>query len=405
MGNLDSSNNISPRYQKRVLRSAMMGLGLEGMDIMFLSFALSSIIQTFGISSAEAGLIATVTNIGMLVGGVIFGLLADKYGRVRIFTYTIFLFAIATALTACATNIYWVYILRFLAGVGGGGEFGIGMAMVADVYNAKQRGRASAMISLGGQAGAVTAALLAAIIIPWLGWRALFVIGILPVFWVYFVRKHLEETPSWLQQKKKQVTDKIRIADLFLTPKIAFTTIALTIMAAVQVAGYYGLMNWLPSILQKQLGLSVTGSSLWMISTILGMCLGMFTFGQFMDRLGAKKAYPLFLIAAAISIFVYVYISNSVALLIGGTVVGFFVNGMSAGYGALISNHYPTEIRSTANNVIFNTGRAIGGFSPFIIGYFLEYHSMLVAMSFLAGLYMISLLMIILLPKRLEAYN
>ncbi|QIQ22468.1 MFS transporter [Zophobihabitans entericus] len=391
---------ITPAYQRKVLRSAMMGLGLEGMDIMFLSFALSSIIVSFGISSAEAGLIATVTNLGMLVGGVIFGLLADRYGRVRIFTYTIFLFAIATALTAFATNIYWVYVLRFLAGVGGGGEFGIGMAMVADVYAANKRGRASSMISLGGQAGAVAAALLAALIIPWLGWRVLFVIGILPVFWIYFVRKHLKETPTWLRQHKKDPTQRISIGTLFNSPKTAFTTVALTVMAAVQVAGYYGLMNWLPSILQKELGLSVTGSSLWMISTIAGMCLGMITFGQIMDRLGAKRAYPLFLIAAGISIFVYVYISDSIALLIGGTVVGFFVNGMSAGYGALISNHYPTAIRSTANNVIFNTGRAVGGFSPFIIGYLLEHHSMLIAMTFLAVLYTVSLVMIILLPKR-----
>ncbi|GAA5109397.1 MFS transporter [Orbus sasakiae] len=398
-------SNITPTYQRRVLRSAMMGLGLEGMDIMFLSFALSSIITTFGISSAQAGLIATVTNLGMLAGGVIFGLLADKYGRVKIFTYTIFLFAIATALTAFATNIYWVYVLRFLAGVGGGGEFGIGMAMVADVYAANKRGRASSMISLGGQAGAVAAAVLAAFIIPWLGWRALFIIGIVPVFWIYFVRKHLAETPAWLDQRKKKVTEQISISTLFCTPQTTFTTIALTVMAAVQVAGYYGLMNWLPSILQKQLGLSVTGSSLWMISTIVGMCLGMITFGQIMDRLGAKRAYPLFLIAAGISIFVYVYISNSVALLIGGTVVGFFVNGMSAGYGALISNHYPTAIRSTANNVIFNTGRAIGGFSPFIIGYFLEYHSMLIAMTFLAALYALSLIMIILLPSMISHKN
>ncbi|XKM12893.1 MFS transporter [Orbaceae bacterium ac157xtp] len=392
-------SGVTPAYQKRVLYSAMMGLGLEGMDIMFLSFALTSIITTFGISSAEAGLIATVTNIGMLVGGIIFGLLADKFGRVKIFTYTIFLFAIATALTAFASNIYIVYVLRFLAGVGGGGEFGIGMAMVADVYARNERGRASSMISLGGQAGGAVAAILAAFIIPWFGWQALFIIGILPVFWVYFVRKNLAETPAWLDQQKKKATVDISIRRLFCDSKTTFTTIALIIMASVQVAGFYGLMNWLPSILQKQFDLSVTNSSLWMISTIIGMSLGMVTFGQIMDRLGAKRAYPLFLIAAGISIFVYVYISNSLALLIAGTVVGFFVNGMSAGYGALISNHYSTEIRSTANNIIFNSGRAIGGFSPLIIGYFLDHYSMFVAMTFLASLYVLSLIMITVLPN------
>jgi MFS family permease len=390
---------VSATYQRRVLHSAMMGLGLEGMDIMFFSFALSAIKTAFDITSSEAGLIATVTNIGMLVGGLIFGLMADKYGRVRVFTYTIFLFAIATALTACATNVYWVYILRFLAGVGGGGEFGIGMAMVADVYAPKERGRASSMVSIGGQAGSVAAALLAAYIIPWLGWRALFVIGIAPIFWIYFARKQLQETPVWLNARKKSSIELVSIKRLFSTPTTTFTTLILMVMASVQVAGYFGLMIWLPTILQNQLGLTVTTSSLWMISTIFGMCVGMLVFGQIMDKLGEKYAFPCFLIAASIAVFLYVYVSNEVALLLGGMVVGFFVNGMSAGYGALISNHYPIVIRSTANNVIFNTGRAIGGLSPFAIGYFLDYYSMFVAMAFLATLYMISLLMIILLPK------
>lgn len=388
------------KYQKKVLRSAMLGLGLEGMDIMLLSFALSSIIATFGISSSEAGLIATITNLGMLIGGVTFGLLADKYGRVRVFTYTIFLFAIATAMLAFATNIYWVYFFRFLAGMGGGGEFGIGMAMVADVYQAKQRGRASSMVSLGGQAGAVAAALLSAFVIPLFGWRVLFFIGIIPVIWIYIARKNLDETPEWLAQHKNVKAQPVSISRLFSNPKTSLTTISLIIMASVQVAGYYGLMNWLPIILQKQLGLSITGSSLWMISTIIGMCLGMITFGQVMDRIGAKRVYSLFLIASSASVFIYVYISSSVALLIGGGIVGFFVNGMSAGYGALISNCFPSDIRSTANNVIFNTGRAIGGFSPIIIGYLLEYRSMFTAMTFLSGLYCLSLLMVLILPTK-----
>lgn len=398
MAEIKTINEITPQYKKRVLASGMLGLGLEGMDIMFLSFALTSIIAEFGISQSEAGMIASVTNIGMLIGGLIFGLLADRYGRVKIFTYTIFIFAIATALTAFANNIYLVYLLRFIAGIGAGGEFGIGIALVADVYARNERGRASSFISIGGQIGGVSAALLSALIIPWLGWRALFIVGVIPVFWAYYVRHNLAETPSWLKQQNNPTVKNASLRYLFLNKRTTYTTLALTIMASVQVAGFYGLMNWLPSILQKQLGLSIAGSSLWMISTIVGMCLGILTFGQILDRLGAKKAYTLFLIISGGAIFIYVYVSSSFALLLGGAVVGFFVNGMSAGYGALISNHYPLAIRSTANNAIFNTGRAIGGLSPIMIGYLLQYHSMLIAMSFLAILYALSLVMILSLP-------
>lgn len=384
-------------YRKKVLTSSMLGLGLESMDIMFVAFALSSIIATFGLSQSEGGFIFTITNLGMLVGGIVFGLLADRYGRVRVFTYTILLFAFATAMIAFAPSIEWVYFFRFLAGVGGGGEFGIGMAMVADVFTRQTRGRVSALISIGGQLGAASAAILAAIIIPRLGWQALFLVGILPVALVFYVRRHLSETPKWLKQQKRE--QRVSIKELVNTPHRAMTTVALTIMASVQVAGYFGLMNWLPSILQKQLNLSVQNSSLWMISTIAGMCLGMICFGRMMDRMGAKASYTIFLLVSAVSIYIYIYATNEVLLLIGGAAVGFFVNGMSAGYGALISNRFPSHICSTANNVIFNTGRAIGGFSPMFIGYLMQHYTLLTAMQFLTVLYLISLTMLWLMPK------
>lgn len=385
-------------YSKKILTSSMLGFGLENMDIMFLAFALSSIINEFHITSAEAGLIASITNFGMLFGGVIFGVLADKYGRIRIFTYTIFLFAIATALLSIASNIYLVYILRFIAGMGGGGEFGIGMALVAEVFSKKKLGRVSSVVAIGGQVGALIAAILAAVILPHLGWRALFLIGVIPVILAFYIRRNLDETDSWKQSKANHVLDKkdhSPIGLLFNTKYIAHTTIALSIMSSVQVAGYFGLMNWLPSILQKQHGLSVSNSSLWTISTIVGMSIGMFVFGQILDRFGAKLSYSIFLIASAISVFIYVFAHSAMTLLIGGALVGFFVNGMFAGYGAVISSYYPTHIRSTANNVIFNIGRALGGLSPIAIGFLMDHYGMSSTMVFLACLYMISLAMLL----------
>ncbi|CAL27527.1 MFS transporter [Staphylococcus carnosus] len=391
-------NQQDKSYSNKILTSSMLGFGLENMDVMFLAFALSSIINEFHITSAEAGLISSITNFGMLFGGVIFGVLADKYGRIRIFTYTIFLFAIATALLSIAHNIYIVYILRFIAGMGGGGEFGIGMALVAEVFAMKKLGRVSSVVAIGGQVGALTAALLAAAILPLWGWRALFLIGVIPVILAFYIRRNLDETDAWKRTKAKQTLEKKEnspITLLFNSKNKAHTTIALTIMSSVQVAGYFGLMNWLPSILQKQHGLSVSNSSLWTISTIIGMSLGMLCFGQILDKFGAKISYSIFLIASAASVFLYVFAQSSIALLIGGAFVGFFVNGMFAGYGAVISSFYPTHIRSTANNVIFNVGRAVGGLSPIAIGFLMDHSGMLGTMIFLACLYMISLVMLL----------
>lgn len=395
--NTQSNPVIAKSYQNKVLASSILGFAVEMIDIMILSFVLTSIIKDFHISSAYGGLVSSITNLGMLLGGVVFGVLADKKGRVHVFTYTILIFAVATGLIAFSTNIYMLYALRFIAGIGAGGEYGIGMSLVAEAFPKEKHGRMTSYVGIGGQVGSIVAAIAAAIIFPIFGWRVLFLIGIIPVILAFVVRRHLDESPVWLASKNKHKGEenKVSLKELFSTPKTTVTTISLIIMATVQIAGYFGLMNWLPSILQKRLGLSVTGSSLWMISTIVGMSLGMLLFGRIMDKFGAKVSYAIFLACSAASVFLYIYASNSIEMLIGGIIVGFFANGMFSGYGALISNLYPTEIRSTANNTIFNIGRAVGGFSPFAIGFFLDHYSLTIAMLFLSILYVISFITIL----------
>ncbi|MFJ7974504.1 MFS transporter [Peribacillus sp. NPDC096379] len=391
-------------YRNKTVVASVAGLTLEGMDIMFISFAMSMIIAEFHIDLATGGLISSITNIGMLAGGMIFGILADKFGRVRIFTYTIILFAIGTALTGLATNIEQVYVFRFIAGLGAGGEYGIGMALVAEAWPKNKQGRASSYVSIGAQYGVILAALLSAIILPNLGWRALFFVGVLPVIFAFIVRKNLDESPEWMEaQKQKKVVNKQekgKLLQLFETKRTAMTTISLAIMATVQIAGYNGLMIWLPSMLQQSQGLSVSSSALWTISTAVGMIIGMLTFGQFMDRFGAKRAFGIFLLASACAVFLYSYAEGSAGVLIGGAIVGFFSNGMFAGYGALISSYYPVQIRSTATNTIFNFGRAIGGLSPILVGYILQSYDMTVAMTYLAVLYIISFVVMLSLKKR-----
>lgn len=390
-------------YRKKTVVASVAGLTLEGMDIMFISFAMTMIIAEFHIDLATGGLISSITNIGMLIGGILFGVLADKYGRVKVFTYTVLLFAVGTALTGLATNIEQVYLFRFIAGLGAGGEYGIGMALVAEAWPKNKQGRASSYVSVGAQYGVILAALLSAIILPTLGWRALFFVGVVPVIFAFIVRKNLDESPEWLEaQKLKKASNKReenKLGQLFNSSKTTFTTIALMIMATVQIAGYNGLMIWLPSMLQQSQGLSVSGSALWTISTAVGMIIGMLTFGQFLDRFGTKRAFGIFLLASACAVFIYAYATGSAGVLIGGAIVGFFSNGMFAGYGALIGGLYPTEIRSTATNTIFNFGRAVGGFSPILVGYILQNYDMKMAMLYLAGLYIISFVMMLTLKK------
>ncbi|MBR7797490.1 MFS transporter [Virgibacillus sp. AGTR] len=380
------------KYRNKAVVASVTGLTLEGMDIMFISFAMSLIVADFQIDLTTGGFISSITNIGMLIGGIIFGILADKFGRVRIFTYTIFLFAIGTALTGLATNIEQVYIFRFIAGLGAGGEYGIGMALVAEAWPKNKQGRASSYVSIGAQFGVIIAAVLSSVLLPIFGWRGLFLVGIIPVIFAYFVRRNLQESPEWLaaQKQKPAIQKQGKLKQLFHSPRVALTTIGLAVMATVQIAGYNGLMIWLPTMLQQSQGLSVSSSAIWTISTAVGMIAGMLTFGRFIDRFGLKVSYGIFLLASAAAVFMYAYATGSTGVLIGGAIVGFFSNGMFAGYGALISRFYRVDIRSTATNTIFNFGRAVGGLSPILVGFILEHASMSLAMTYLAALYCIS---------------
>lgn len=388
------------RNQKLVLTSSSLGFGLENMDVLFLSFTMSSVIASLHISAGAAGLIGTITNWGMLLGGVLFGMLGDRFGRVKTFTYTIFVFALATALMSIANNITSIYIFRFIAGIGAGGEYGLGITLIAEAFPKKELGRMSSIASIGGQVGAVAAAILAAFVIPSLGWHALYLFGLLPIILVFFVRRHIKESAEFLRVKENRKITIIHAIKKYMFADLgtAWTSIGLMIMTTVQIAGYFGLMNWLPSIVEQQSHLSVKGSSLWMISTIIGMNIGMMTFGTIFDKMGPRLSFGIFLLASAVLVYALAYAHSIGLLLIIGAVVGFFSNGMYGGYGAIVSRIYPTEVRSSANNIIVGVGRAVGGMSSLVIGLIMERYSLIVVMLFLSILYLISFTVMMTLP-------
>jgi MFS family permease len=387
---MDNSNS-----QRKVLISAAAGIGLENMDIMFLSFSMASIIATFGISGTQAGWIGTITNFGMLLGGIVFGLLADKIGRVKVFSYTVIIFSVASALMFFASNIYLVYLFRFIAGIGAGGEYGACMSLVSESTPKEKLGKATSIVAIGGQIGAILAAVLASLIIPAFGWKMLYVIGLFPVLMVLWIRKDIKEPESFQATDR---ADRGHLGLLFKDGKTSWQTIGLSLMVMVQIAGYFGLMNWLPKIMQDQLNLNIAGSSLWMVSTILGMSVGMMTFGTVMDKLGARFSYTIFLICSAASVYLLILANSRMTLIAAAVVVGYFINGMYGGYGAIISSLYPTEIRATANNFIMNIGRAVGGFSSVIIGFLLDKYSLMIVVVFMSIIYIFSLVMMLTIP-------
>lgn len=386
------------KNDKRALVTSIVGSGLDDLNVMFLAFSMSSIVSTLGISQTQGGWIATITNLGMLLGGLVFGVLADRYNKYKVFKWTIIIFSIATGLIFFTENIYYLYLMRFIAGIGVGGEYGVAVAIMAGIVEPKKMGRVSALNGIAGQVGSIFSALLAGFVAPIFGWKGLFLLGLLPLILVAYMHFTVDEATISNRRVAKNTDVKPEIKELFATPILAHQTIALMVMTTVQIAGYFGMMNWLPTIMQESLGVSVKNSSTWMIATIIGMCIGMLVFGQILDHLGPRLAYSIFLLMSAASVYLFQFANSALTMIIGGMIVGFFVNGMFSGYGAMTSRLYAGRIHSIANNVILNVGRAVGGFSSVIIGKILDSSSVSMVMLFLASLYLISFVMMLSMP-------
>ena len=377
-------------FPKKALAASAIGYAMDGFDLLILGFMLRAISADLHLTPPQAGSLITWTLVGAVVGGIGFGILSDYYGRVRVLTWTILLFAVFTGLGAFAQGYWDLLIYRTIAGLGLGGEFGIGMALVAEAWPAKYRARGCTYVALGWQAGVLAAALITPILLPVIGWRGMFLVGLVPGLIAFAVRRTVEEPEIFLQHAKTQRASM----PLSLLVKDAATTkisLGMLILCAVQNFGYYGLMIWLPSYLSTRFGYTLTQSALWTAVTVLGMACGIWIFGQFADRIGRRPALFTFQAGAFIMVLTYSQLTGPTALLIGGAIMGVFVNGMLGGYGALLAELYPTEARATAQNVLFNLGRGVGGFGPFVVGSLAAAYSFTAAIALLATIYLLDI--------------
>ncbi len=402
-----TTDDPQPRYRLKALFAAAVGYGLDGFDLLILSFALSGIIVSFGLTDVEAGSLSTITLLGAVLGGVVFGALADRHGRVRVLTWTVLIFAVFTGLSALAQGYWDMAAYRFIAGIGIGGEFGIGMALAAEAVPANQRARATSWVGVGFQLGVFLAAIISAPIIALWGWRGLFVVGLFPAIYAFVVRRGVDEPEKFKQAHSEEGGGRVdelsfgaKLSALVKDRSTVKITVALIVLTTVQNFGYFGIISWLPNYLSEQMDLGVTKGSLWTAVTVIGMLSGILIFGQVADRVGRRPAFWIFQAGAIISILVYSQMTDPTALLVGGFFMGAFANGMLGGHGALLAEMYPTEVRATAQNVIFNIGRALGGLAPVVIALLAGSFGFGFALALLPVIYLIQFLAMFLLPEK-----
>jgi MFS family permease len=375
------------RSEKKALVAATAGYAMDGFDLLVLGFMLEPISIEFGLDRSQGAALFTWTLLGAVCGGLLFGLLSDRFGRVRTLSWSILFFAVFTGLCAFARNYQELLFYRTFAGVGLGGEFGLGMALVAETWPAARRARACSYVGIGWQAGVLAAALVAPLLLPHIGWRGVFLVGVIPSVAAFIIRRSIEEPPIFLHQRKSGgFLTPVRL--LFKDKDTSRISLGVLFLCIVQNFGYYGVMVWLPTYLSGEFGFSLTKTGLWTAVTVIGMACGAFAFGYAADLLGRKPAFLAYQFGAFVMIPVYANLTDEWALLAGGAVMGFFVNGMIGGYGALIAELYPTQVRATAENLLFNLGRGVGGAGPLVIAILAQRLSFAHAIGFLAFIYL-----------------
>lgn len=389
---------------RKSLLAGGAGWMLDAMDVMLYAFALEAIGTEFQLNGAQKGAVASVTLLASAFGGIIFGVLADRIGRVKALVFSILIYSIFTALTATSTSLTMLILWRSLVGIGMGGEWSAGSVLVSESWPARHRGKAIGLMQSGWAIGYILAAALAALIIPLWGWRPLFVIGVAPAFFVLWIRKSVPEPAAWSSAMHTRTSFRdslsILLTPLFLSRALIATTIATALLFA-----YWGLFTWIPTYLSAPTekggaGLGLVKSSGWIIPMQLGAFAGYISFGFFADRFGRKPTFIFFALAAAVLVPIYGLSARSPAALLPlGPLIGFFGHGYFSIFGAMLSELFPSTIRATAQGLCYNLGRGISAGAPWLIGSLADAKGIGPAIALLGTLFFLSAALILLLPE------
>jgi MFS family permease len=359
--------------QRRSLLAASLGWMLDSMDVQIYALVLLEVMRDLGMDSGTGGLLASITLLASAAGGFLFGVIADRLGRTRALMASILLYSVFTAACGLAQTVTQLAVFRFFLGLGFGGEWATGAALVAETWPAEHRGKALGIMQSSWAVGSALAAVLSMSLIPLFGWRGVFIAGILPALITLWIRRRVPEPQIWVQAQREQPkVEGLGLSEIFSASYRRHAILA-TLMNAGTMFAWWGLFTWIPTYLKRPLdeggaGLTLVDSYLWFIVLTVGQFLGYVTFGFIADRLGRRHAYLLYLLVAAAVVPLYGTAGAPWALLVLGPIVGFFGTGYFSGFGAITAELFPTRIRVTAQGFTYNVGRIASAGAPFIVG-------------------------------------
>jgi MFS family permease len=365
------------REQWRVLAAAKLGWMLDAMDFMLYAMAIGELRRYFGFGDDIAGMLGTVTLIMSGIGGLTFGYVSDRFGRTRALMATIAIFSLASLGAATSQTVIQLLLWRALLGLGMGGEWASGAVLVSETWPAAHRNKAISIMQSGWAIGYILAAVLAALILGQanLGndaWRWLFVAGVLPAFMTLWIRRNVREPEAWTRQQAVREAHGNPFAVIF-GPKLVGRTLRIILLGSAVQFAYWGIFFWLPSFLARPVaqggaGLGI-GSLWWIIPVQIGAYLGYLTFGFIADRLGRRRTFVLFMVAAATLVLIYGRMgAYPTVLLVLGPILGYFGHGYFSMFGSFVAELFPTAVRGTGQGTSYNVGRMAGAVAPYTIG-------------------------------------
>ena len=358
------------RRARNAFVAASLGWMLDSFDVMLYAIVVAALIEdpALRLSFRMAGILNSVTLIAAAGGGIAFGAIADRIGRKRALIAAVLIYSVFTAACGFAQSALQLAIFRVCLGLGMGGEWATGVALVSETFPARHRGKALAFVQSAWAIGYGLAALVNLIVMPVWGWRGVFFVGVLPALLTVWIQQRVEEPQIW---KESTSADRGRIGALF-EGTAARTTIFLTLMNACTLFAWWGLNSWVPGYLRLPasrggIGLSSSTMSIFVIAMQVGMWFGYVSFGFIADAIGRRRAYVLYVVVASGLLPLYGFLRQPALLLVLGPFVAFFGTGYYSGFGAVIAELYPTSVRATAAGVCYNTGRLASAVAPYTV--------------------------------------
>jgi MFS family permease len=387
--------------ERSALIATFAGWMLDGMDVMAYSLVLPTLLLTWNISKGQAGLLSTSTLVISSFGGWLAGILADRFGRVRILKLTIFWFAFFTFLSGFTQNFGELLATRGLQGLGFGGEWAVGATLMGETIRARFRGRAVGAVQGGWAIGWGISAVAFTVLFSFLphatAWRVMFWIGILPAFLIFYIQSKVEEPEIY---ETSANAERGRLLDIF-APELLRTTAFTSIMALGAQGGYYAVTTWLPLYLTTTRGLTTLNAGTHLFVIIGGAFLGYMAAAHLTDAIGRKRTLALFAACSFLTVLFYstAPISNR-AVMVLGFPLGFFPSGCFGPMGAFFSELFPTPIRASGTGFAYNFGRGVGALFPTLVGLFSAHTSLGTAIAiFGSGAYLIMIVGALALPE------